>query len=208
MEPIYTSCCGLDVHKRSVKACVRSLDNRGRVHQEVRTFGTMTRDIVELSRWLSDEEVTHVAMESTGVYWKPIYNIMEGKFTLLLVNARHVKNVPGRKTDVKDCQWLAQLLQCGLLKGSFVPEKAQREFRDLTRHRMQLTNERSAVANRIHKVLEDANIKLGAVATDILGKSGRDMIDALIKGKMSSEGMARPCKTAAQGENTTALPGS
>jgi len=190
MEPIYTSCCGLDVHKRSVKACVRSLDNTGRVHQEVRTFGTMTRDIVELSKWLSDEEVTHVAMESTGVYWKPIYNIMEGEFTLLLVNARHVKNVPGRKTDVKDCQWLAQLLQCGLLKGSFVPKKAQREFRDLTRHRTQLTNERSAVANRIHKVFEDANIKLGAVATDILGKSGRDMIDALIKGDMSSEAMA------------------
>ncbi len=147
-------------------------------------------------------------MESTGVYWKPIYNIMEGKFTLLLVNARHVKNVPGRKTDVKDCQWLAQLLQCGLLKGSFVPEKAQREFRDLTRHRIQLTNERSAVANRIHKVLEDANIKLGAVATDILGKSGRDMIDAFNQGKNEFRRDGRPCKTAAQGENTTALPGS
>jgi transposase len=190
MDPIYTNCCGLDVHKRSVHACVRRLDERGLVHDEVRKFGTMTRDILALSRWLSGQEVTHVAMESTGVYWKPIYNILEGEFILLLVNARHVKNVPGRKTDVKDCQWLAQLLQCGLLNASFVPDKARREFRDLTRHRTQLTNERSAVANRIHKVLEDANIKLGAVATDILGKSGRDIIHALIKGQTGPEEMA------------------
>jgi transposase len=187
MDIIYTSCCGLDVHKRSIQACVRHLDKRGRAKEEVRTFGTMTQDILALSQWLSDREVIHVAMESTGVYWKPIYNILEGKFDLLLVNARHVKNVPGRKTDVKDCQWLAQLLQCGLLRGSFVPDKAQRELRELTRHRTQLTHEMSAVANRIHEVLEDANIKIGAVATDILGKSCRDMIQAMIEGEESSD---------------------
>jgi transposase len=183
MDPIYTSCCGLDVHSKSIQACVRRIGKDATIHQEVRAFGTMTEDILALADWLSSEEVTHVAMESTGVYWKPIYNILEGRFTILLVNARHVKNVPGKKTDVKDCQWLAQLLQCGLLKGSFVPDRPQRELRDLTRHRAQLVNEKSAVVNRIHKILEDANIKLGVVATDILGKSGRDMIRALIRGQ-------------------------
>jgi transposase len=150
----------------------------------------MTCDLLSLGDWLASEEVTHVAMESTGVYWKPIYNILEGRFTLLLVNARHIKNVPGRKTDVKDCQWLAQLLQCGLLQGSFIPDRPQRELRDLTRQRAQLVNEKSAVANRVHKVLEDANIKLGTVATDILGKSGRDMIRALIGGEKDPREMA------------------
>lgn len=183
MEPIYTSCCGLDVHSKSIQACVRRIGKDACIHQEVRGFGTMTQDILALADWLTTEEVTHVAMESTGVYWKPIYNILEGRFSLILVNARHVKNVPGRKTDVKDCQWLAQLLQCGLLKGSFVPDRPQRELRDLTRHRAQLVHEKSAVVNRIHKILEDANIKLGIVATDILGKSGRDMIRALIRGE-------------------------
>lgn len=190
MEAIYTSCCGLDVHSKSIQACVRRTGKDGRIHHEVRTFGTMTRDILTLADWLSSEEVTHVAMESTGVYWKPIYNILEGRFTILLVNARHIKNVPGRKTDVKDCQWLAQLLQCGLLKGSFIPDRPQRELRDLTRHRAQLVNEKSAVANRVHKVLEDANIKLGTVATDLLGKSGRDMIRALIRGEKDPGEMA------------------
>jgi transposase len=190
MELIYTSCCGLDVHSRNIQACVRRIGKSGHVEQEVRTFGTMTRDILALSDWLVEQEVTHVAMESTGVYWKPIYNILEGKFKLLLVNAKHVKHVPGRKTDVTDCQWLAQLLQCGLLRGSFVPDRPQRELRDLTRHRAQLVNEKGSVANRIHKVMEDANIKLGAVATDILGKSGRDMIRALIEGESSPREMA------------------
>lgn len=182
MEPIYTSCCGLDVHKRSVQACVRRMGVNGRIHQEVRSFGTMTRDILALADWLTHEEVSHVAMESTGVYWKPIYNILEGRFEILLVNAKHVKHVPGRKTDVKDCQWLAQLLQSGLLKGSFIPDRVHREFRDLTRHRAQLVGEKTSIANRIHKLLEDANIKLACVATDILGKSGRDMLRALIAG--------------------------
>jgi len=129
----------------------------------------MPRDILEMADWLAAEGVTHMAMESTGVFEKPIYNLLEGRFTLLLVNARHVKHVPGRKTDVHDCQRLAQLLQCGLLKGSFIPERPQRDLRELTRHRTQVVAERARVANRIHKVLEDANIKLGAVATDILG---------------------------------------
>jgi len=190
MEPIYTSCCGLDVHSKSIQACVRRTGKDGRIHHEVRTFGTMTRDLLALADWLSSEEVTHVAMESTGVYWKPIYNILEGRVTILLANARHIKNVPGRKTDVKDCQWLAHLLQCGLLQGSFIPDRPQRELRDLTRHRAQLVNEKSAVANRVHKVLEDANIKLGTVATDILGKSGREMIRALIRGEKDPGEMA------------------
>lgn len=200
MEPIYTSCCGLDVHSKSIQACVRRTGKEGRIHHEVRTFGTMTRDLLTLADWLSSEEVTHVAMESTGVYWKPIYNILEGKFTLLLVNARHIKNVPGRKTDVKDCQWLAQLLQCGLLKGSLIPDRPQRELRDLTRHRAQLVNEKSAVANRIHKVLEDANIKLGTVATDILGKSGRDMLRALIRGEKDPGEMAELARKQLRGK--------
>jgi transposase len=189
MELIYERVCGLDVHSGSVQACVRRL-SEGRIAQEVRSFGTMTRDLLGLSDWLAAEGVTHVAMESTGVYWKPIYNLLEGRFTVLLVNARHVKHVPGRKTDVKDCQWLAQLLQCGLLRGSFVPDRPQREMRDLTRHRAQLVAQRGAVANRIHKTLEDANIKLGLVATDILGASGRDMLRALIAGDQTPEQMA------------------
>jgi transposase len=190
MEPIYTSCCGLDVHKKSIQACVRRIGKGGKIQEEIRGFGTMTQDIRDLADWLSHEEVTHVAMESTGVYWKPIYNILEGRFNILLVNARHVKNVPGRKTDVKDSQWIAHLLQSGLLRGSFIPDRAQREFRDLTRHRAKLVDQRTSVVNRVHKVLEDANIKLGAVATDIMGKSGKDMIRALIEGKKNSAEMA------------------
>ena len=190
MEPIYTCCCGLDVHRRSVAACVRRLEAGGRLYQETRTFGTMTRDILELADWLAAEGVTHVAMEATGVYWKPIYNLLEDRFTLLLVNARHVKHVPGRKTDVQDCQWLAQLLQAGLLRGSFIPARPQREFRELTRHRSQLVAEKSRVANRVQQVLEDANIKLGTVATDILGASGRDMLRALIAGEQDPEKLA------------------
>jgi transposase len=150
----------------------------------------MTRDILELADWLAAEGVTHVAMEATGVYWKPIYNLLEDRFTLLLVNARHVKHVPGRKTDVQDCQWLAQLLQAGLLRGSFIPARPQREFRELTRHRSQLVAEKSRVANRVQQVLEDANIKLGTVATDILGASGRDMLRALIAGEQDPEKLA------------------
>ena len=190
MEAIYQCVCGLDVHSASVQACVRRLSASGQVQQEVRSFGTMTRDILALADWLASEGVTHVAMESTGVFWKPIYNLLEGRFTLLLVNAKHVKHVPGHKTDVKDCQWLAQLLQCGLLRGSFVPDRPQRELRDLTRLRAQLVAQVGAVANRIHKTLEDTNIKLGLVASDILGVSGRAMIQALIDGGQTPAQMA------------------
>jgi len=190
LEIIYQCCCGLDVHKRSIAACVRRLLEDGGIHQDTRTFGTMTRDILELADWLAAAGVTHVALESTGSYWKPVYNLLEGRFRMVLVNARHVKHVPGRKTDVKDCQWLAQLLQAGLLRGSFIPERPQRELRDLTRHRSQLVGERSRAANRIQKILEDANIKLASVATDILGASGRDMLRALIRGETDPEKMA------------------
>lgn len=190
MDPIFDSCAGLDVHKRSITACVRRLRPGRSIFQEIRTFGTMTRDILEMADWLASEEVTHVVLESTGVYWKPIYNLLEDRFTVLLVNARHVKHVPGRKTDVQDCQWLAQLLQAGLLKGSFIPERPQRELRDLTRHRAQLVAEKTKVINRLHKVLEDTNIKIGAVASDLLGASGRDMLRALIAGQQTPQEMA------------------
>ena len=183
MEPIYPCCAGLDVHKETVVACRRRIDAAGKARKEVRTFGTMTRDLLALSDWMADEGVTHVAMESTGVYWKPIFNILEGRFRVLLVNAQHIKQVPGRKTDVKDCEWIAQLLQHGLLRGSFIPDRPLRDLRDLTRQRVQLLAERTAVVNRIQKVLEDANIKLASVASDILGASGRAMLQALIGGE-------------------------
>ncbi len=190
MEAMFRCCAGFDVHSKTVAVCVRRIDDQGEIHAEVRTFRTMTRDLLALCDWLLTEGVTHLAMESTGVFWKPIYNILEGQFQILLVNARHIKNVPGRKTDVKDCEWIAQLLQCGLLRGSFIPPKPQRELRDLTRMRTQLTREMASVANRIHKVLEDTNIKLGLVATDVLGVSGRKMIQALIEGETDTAKMA------------------
>ena len=186
MDTIHRCCAGLDVHKKTVAACVRRVDENGKLHQEVRTFATMTGDLLELSDWIAGQGVTHVAIESTGVFWKPIFNILEATFELLLVNARHIKQVPGRKTDVKDCQWIAQLLQHGLLRASDVPDRPQRELRDLTRHRAQLVTEHTRAANRIHKTLEDANIKLAAVASDVLGVSGRQMIGGLIHGEHAS----------------------
>jgi transposase len=190
MESIYRCCAGLDIHSKTVAACVRHMDDRGEIHTQVRTFGTMTQDIRTLCDWLIAEGVTHVAMESTGVFWRPIFNILEEHFQILVVNARHVKNVAGRKTDIKDCEWIAQLLQCGLLRGSFIPPKPQRELRDLTRMRTKLTHQMTSVANRIHKVLEDTNIKLGTVATDVLGVSGRNIIKALIEGETDPLKMA------------------
>jgi transposase len=190
MDTIYRSVAGLDVHKKTIAACIRHTNQQGKVTEEVRTFGTMTRDLLALSDWLQASRVTHVAMESTGVLWKPVFNILEGSFELLLVNPQHIKKVPGRKTDVSDSQWIAQLLACGLLTGSFVPPKGQRELRDLTRHRAQLVSESTRVANRIHKTLEDANIKLGAVASDVLGVSGRAMLQALVEGEQSPGEMA------------------
>jgi transposase len=183
METIIPRCAGLDIHKQSVEACVQRMDPHGRLHQETRHWGTMTRDVLAMADWMAAQGVTHAAMESTGVYWKPIYNILESRFTVLLVNARHLKQVPGRKSDVRDCQWIAQLLQHGLLKGSFIPPRPQRELRDLTRHRVQLVEEKTRTVNRLQKILEDANIKLGSVATDILGVSGRAMLARLIDGE-------------------------
>ncbi len=183
MDTMYRCCAGLDVHKETVAACVRRVDSAGRVTKEIRTFGTTTGELLKLLDWLTAQGAQAAAMESTGVFWKPIWNILEGSLSLILANARHIKNVPGRKTDVKDCDWIAQLLQHGLLRPSFVPDRPQRELRDLTRHRSQLVAEQTRVANRIHKTLEDANVKLGSVATDILGVSGKEMIRALVAGQ-------------------------
>jgi transposase len=190
MDTIYARVAGLDVHQKFITVGVRCRLETGKLFAEVRTFGTMTRDLLALADYLEALGVTHVAMESTGVLWKPVWNILEGRFTLLLVNPRHVKQVPGRKSDVSDAEWIAQLLQCGLLQGSFVPKRELRELRDLTRIRAQLASEQTRVANRIHKVLEDANIKLGAVASDILGKSGRAMLWALNRGEQNPEKLA------------------
>ena len=191
MEIVYQVCCGLDVHKKSVTACLRSSGPKGKRKKETRTFRTTTSALLELSTWLSEAGCTHVAMESTGVYWRPVWNVLEGAFTLLLVNARHVKMVPGRKTDVKDSEWIAELLEHGLLRSSFVPPPPIRELRELTRYRKQLIQERAREANRVHKVLETANIKLGCVATDILGVSGTAMIKALIAGERDGEHLAQ-----------------
>lgn len=177
MEVIYERCCGLDVHKKKVVACVMTLEGK-----EVRTFGTMTEDLLDLAGWLKNWQVTHVGMESTGVYWKPIYNLLEGDFSLVLGNANHIKNVPGRKTDVKDAEWIAELLRHGLIRGSFVPERSQRELRELLRYRTSLTQEATREVNRVQKVLEGANIKLGDVASDVLGASGRAMLEAIAQG--------------------------
>jgi transposase len=190
MEILYSACAGLDVHKDTVVACVRRVTAKGQTRRQTRAFGTMTAHLLELGDWLADQGVTHVAMESTGVYWKPIWNLLEGQFEILLVNAQHVKQVPGRKTDVKDAEWIAELLQHGLLRGSFVPCTPQRELRELTRQRRQLIQAKATIANRIQKVLEDANIKLGSVASDVLGVSGRDMLEAIVAGQEDPEVLA------------------
>jgi transposase len=183
MDVLHRCCAGLDIHKRTVVATVRRVDPAGKVVVRTKTFPTMTRDLLNLGDWLAAQGVTIVAMESTGSYWKPVFNLLEGRVQVVLVNAHHIKQVPGRKTDVKDSQWIAELLQHGLLRPSFIPPRPTRELRDLTRQRTQLIQEKTAVANRIQKVLEDANIKLASVASNALGKSGRDMIEALIRGE-------------------------
>jgi transposase len=187
MEVVHEVCCGLDVHKKSVTACVLWASGRRR---QTRAFGTFTRQLLELGDWLRACGVTHVAMESTGVYWKPVWNLLEGQFEVLLVNAQHIKAVPGRKTDQKDSEWIADLLQHGLLRASFVPPSPIRELRDLTRYRASLAQEINRIANRIQKVLEDANIKLASVATDTLGASGRAMLEAIIQGEQDSQRLA------------------
>lgn len=185
MEKVNPRCAGLDVHKDSVYACVLADGQKC-----IEKFGTNVRELLRLHDFLAEKAVAIVAMESTGVYWKPIWNILEDRFQLMLVNAQHIKTVPGRKTDVKDCDWIAQLLEHGLLKASFVPLRAQRELRDLTRQRTQSLGDRARVVNRVQKTLEDANIKLASVATDITGKSGRAILDALVVGKLTPEQMA------------------
>lgn len=190
MDTLFDKVAGLDVHLKVIQAAVRCRQESGKLFKQVEPFGTMTRDLRALAAYLHKLGVTHVAMEATGVLWKPVWNVLEGQFTLLLVNPRHLKKVPGRKTDVIDAEWIAQLLQCGLLRGSFVPPRVLRDLRDLTRHRAQLAGEHTRVANRIHKLLEDANIKLGAVASDVLGKSGRMMLRALLNGDAQPEAMA------------------
>ncbi len=182
MEVLHERCCGIDVHKRMLVACLLTPGERGRPQREIRTFGTMTGELEEMAAWLQQAGCTAVAMESTGSYWKPVYNILEGAVELVVVNAQHLKLVPGRKTDVKDAEWIAELLQHGLLRGSFIPGRAERELRELNRYRTSLTRERAAEINRIQKVLEGANIKLASVATDVLGVSGRAMLQAMIEG--------------------------
>jgi transposase len=180
---VYDRCCGLDVHQQTVVACLITPGPNGQPAKEVRTFGTMTADLLELADWLRAAACSQVAMESTGVYWKPIWNLLEDEFSLLLVNARHIKAVPGRKTDVRDCEWIADLLRHGLLHGSFVPDRPQRELRELTRYRASLVRERTAEVNRLQKTLEGANIKLASVASDVLGVSGRQMLTGLVAGE-------------------------
>ncbi|HEY1243560.1 MAG TPA: IS110 family transposase [Hyphomicrobiaceae bacterium] len=194
MDVSYTRCCGLDIHKRTVVACLIVPGTDGQPDKQIRTFGTMTADLLALADWLAAAQCTHVAMESTGVFWQPIYNVLEDRFTLLLVNARHIKTVPGRKTDIRDCEWIADLLRHGLLRPSFVPDRPQRELRELTRYRTALADERAAEVNRLQKTLEGANIKLAAVATDSLGVSGRQMLEALVAGTTDAPTLAALAK--------------
>lgn len=190
MEVLYPHCAGLDIHKETVVACVRHRTG-GKVKTEIRTFATLTGALLELSTWLATEQVTHIAMEATGVYWKPVWHILsDGDFELVLANAAHVKNVPGRKTDVNDAAWLADLMAHGLIRASFVPDEPTQQMRDLLRTRKQLVRERSSHTQRLQKTLEDANIKLDCVVTDILGLSGRRILEALIAGERLPKALA------------------
>jgi transposase len=190
MDVVYARCCGLDIHKKTVVACLLTPDAGGQPIKAVRTFGTVTEELLTLAQWLQEAGCTHVAMESTGVSWKPVWNLLEEQCELLLVNARHVKAVPGRKTDVKDAEWLADLLRHGLLRGRVVPDRAPRELQELTRYRTSLVQERTAEVNRLQKTLEGANLKLGDVATDVLGVSGRRIPRALIDGTTDAAALA------------------
>ena len=183
MEITSTHAAGLDIHKKTVVACLFVPGAKGAPVKETRTFGTMTQDLLALADWLTSKGVTHVAMESTGEFWKPVYNLLEASFTVLVVNAQHIKTVPGRKTDVKDADWIADLLRHGLLKGSFIPPLPQRDLRDLTRQRTNLVQERARVVNQLQKVLEWANIKLSSVVSDIMGVSARAMLAAIVGGE-------------------------
>lgn len=190
MEVIHPCCAGIDVHKETAVVCIRRSQPGDEAHEQVRTFATTTRALLELGDWLVEQRVPIAAMESTGVYWKPVWNLLEDRVKVMLVNPEQTKQTPGRKTDVKDGRWIAQLLSCGLLRASFVPAQGQRDLRDLTRARTSLLQDKAQIANRLQKILEDANIKLASVATDVLGVSGRDILRALIDGKMSPAQMA------------------
>jgi transposase len=183
MDVVYRCCCGLDVHKKMVVACLLSLDEQGQRRKEIRVFTTMTHELLALVDWLAAADCTQVAMESTGVYWKPIFALLEGQCEVLLANAQHLKAVPGHKTDIKDAEWIADLLQHGLLRPSFIPPLAQRQLRELTRCRSTLVAERARLVNRLHKLLEDTNLKLTAVVTDVTGVSARAMLTALLAGE-------------------------
>ena len=190
MQVIYVRCCGLDIHKKFVVACLLITNADGTVQKETRTFSTMTQDLLALGDWLQDLGCTHIAMESTSSYWRPVYNLLEGQFELLVANAYHIKTVPGRKTDVKDAEWMADLLRHGLLRASFIPAPAQRHLRDLTRYRTHLVEQRARLTNRLQAVLEDANVKLASVVTDIRGASARAILEALLAGETDPAALA------------------
>jgi transposase len=190
MDIQHQRCAGLDVHKRTVVACVRHTTTEGALEQEVRTFGAMTADLLALSDWLAGFGIEQVAMESTGVYWRPVFNLLEAHHAVVLVNPRHMRAVPGRKTDVKDAEWLADLLAHGLLQPSFIPPAPVRALRELMRYRTSLVQARTQEINRVHKVLELGNIKLASVATDVVGKSGRAMLNGLVAGDHDPEALA------------------
>jgi transposase len=190
MEIIIEKGCGLDVHKGTVVACIMGTG----IKKEIRTYTTVTNDLLRLKEWIQEAGITHVAMESTGIYWKPVFNILEDSFEVILVNARHVKNVPGRKTDVQDSEWLCRLLRSGLVSGSFIPPRDIRELRDLTRHKRKLIQAMTAEKQRVEKVLEDANIKLASIASDTFGASGKKIIEELIRGELKAEEMAELSK--------------
>jgi len=190
MEIIVEKGCGLDVHKETVVGCIMGTG----IKKEIKTYTTMTNDLLKLKGWLQESGITHVAMESTGVYWKPVFNILEDHFEVILVNARHVKNVPGRKTDVQDSEWLCKLLRSGLVSGSFIPPRDIRELRDLTRHKRKLIQAIVSEKQRVEKVLEDANIKLSSIASDTFGASGKKIIEELIRGELQAEAMAELSK--------------
>ena len=194
MEIVHECCAGIDVHKKSVTVCLIKEGRKGEKKREIRTYSTFTGELLKMRDWLVNANCRHVAMESTGVYWKPVFNIIEGDMNLMLVNAHHFRAVPGRKTDVKDSEWLAELLQHGLLKGSFIPPKPIRELRDLTRLRSRLIEDRTGISNRILKVLEDANIKLSSVASDTFGASGMEMLESIIEGVDDPDVLAEMAK--------------
>jgi transposase len=205
LNVLYERCAGLDVHKQTVVACVLLTSARGKASRQVRTFATTTAGLRQLADWLESLGVSHVAMESTGIYWRPVFNILEGRVQVILVNAQHMKAVPGHKTDVKDSEWIALLLCHGLLTASFIPPKAIRDLRDLVRARKTLVQQRAQTILRVQKVLETANIKLSSVATNVLGVSGRAMLEAMLAGVTDAEALAQPASSQTAAGQTARL---